>query len=98
MKTLVLVSSVLFIGCATWFPAAVQEVEPGTYKITATGNSFASLDDMKSKVEKKAEQKCAGKGYEHVEKSKTDFKQQKDYNTGMTSNYKQTHIIVTCKK
>lgn len=98
MKKLAPLSFIFFAGCATWFPAAVQEMEPGVYKITATGNSFASLEEMKAKVNKKAEEKCEGKGYQHVKDPGVDFKQQKDYTTGATSNYKQAHITITCNK
>ena len=96
--TLTLVGSVTLTlsGCATWFPAAVNEVDEGVYTITATGGSFTSQQKLKAKIDKKAESLCEGKGYTHRKHAATDWKQQKDYSTGVTSNYQQMTATVEC--
>lgn len=98
--TLTLVGSVTLTlsGCATWFPAAVKEVDEGVYTITATGGSFTSQQKLKAKIDKKAESLCEGKGYTHRKHAETDWKQQKDYSTGVTSNYQQMTATVECNQ
>lgn len=98
MKKVIVIFGFLMSGCATWFPAAVHEVEDGVYTITATGNSFASLENMKVKVDKKAGVVCGEKGFSYRKEHDTAWQQQKDYSTGMTTSYKQTSITVECNK
>lgn len=85
-------------GCATWFPAAVNEIDDGVYTITATGGSFTAPETLKAKVDKKAESLCKDKGYSYRQNAATDWKQQKDYSTGVTTNYQQMHITIECNK
>lgn len=89
---------VLLSGCATWFPAAVQEIEEGVYSISATGNSFASQEKMRLKVNKKAEAICQGKGYEKVEKESVKWAEQKDYVNNLTTSYQVMSMTITCKE
>lgn len=85
-------------GCATWFPAAVTEVDEGVYAITATGGSFTSQEKLKAKVDKRAESLCKEKGYSYRQDATTDWKQQKDYSTGLTSNYQQMTATIECNR
>lgn len=97
MKYTSLISITLLSGCATWFPATVHEVEEGVFTISAVGNSFASLKEMKEKINKKASVVCAGKGYKRVVKAGTKWAKQKDYSTGLSSSYKTMSMTITCK-
>lgn len=95
MRIIALCFTLTLAGCATWFPAAVKEVDEGVYTITATGGSFTKREALKTKLDKKAESLCA-QGYVIREGSSTDWKQQKDYSTGLTSNYQQMHMTIEC--
>lgn len=53
-------------GCAQWLPANYGEIAPGVFKISATGNSFASREDLQQKIDKKAEQLCLPHGYSYT--------------------------------
>lgn len=98
MKHIILSSTIALTltGCATWFPAAVQEMGDGVYKISATGNSFASQEKMKIKLVKKAESICKENGFDYVTEPKVDWKKQKDYSTGITTSYKVMNISIKC--
>lgn len=97
MKYLSLIPVALLSGCATWFPASVHETEEGIYTISAVGNSFASREGMKEKINKKAASVCEGKGYDRVVKEGTKWTKQKDYSTGLTSSYQTMSMTITCK-
>ena len=96
MKKLTLSLALALSGCATWFPAAVDEIEQGVYTITTTGNSFASQEKMRLKLNKKAESLCGDAGYSERKGASVDWHEQKDYNTGITSNYQQMKMTIEC--
>ncbi|NRA43014.1 MAG: hypothetical protein HRU21_12010 [Pseudomonadales bacterium] len=96
MKYLYVVFMFTLSGCATWFPASVQEIEEGTYMISAFGNSFASQEGMSEKIHKKADSLCAGNGYEKVVAEDTKWTHQKDYSTGMTESFKTMSMTISC--
>ena len=94
MKYLILILTIS--GCATWIPAAVSELEDGSYQLSTTGNSFASMEKMKAKLEKKANSLCGTSGFEYVKKPGVNFAQQKDYTTGISTSYKTMTTNVKC--
>lgn len=98
MRVIPICLALTLSGCATWFPAAVKEIDEGVYTITATGGSFTKRETLKAKLDKKAESLCQEKGYSHRKNAATDWKQQKDYSTGLTTNYQQVHITIECNK
>mgnify|MGYP005667003195 CR=1 FL=1 len=98
MRALLLLSSAVFVGCATWFPAAVNEIEEGVYTLTTTGNSFASSEKMAQKLNRKADALCGEAGYTIREDANTTWGEQKDCSTGMTTNYQQMSMTIECKK
>lgn len=98
LKYLSVVLVIFLSDCATWFPASVHETEEGIFTISAVGNSFASREKMKVKINKKADSVCDGKGYERLVKEGTKWTKQKDYSTGVSSSYKTMSMTITCKK
>ncbi|NRB39777.1 MAG: hypothetical protein HRU20_15140 [Pseudomonadales bacterium] len=89
---------VLGTGCAQWLPAASHEIEPGVFKITATGNSFASTDDLRKKVEKKAAKVCGDQAYKKASKDKYQSHKQRTYTDSgyQTSHYFTYTTTVEC--
>ena len=99
MKLTLIGSAALALsGCATWFPAAAKQIDEGVYTITATGGSFTAQEKLKAKIDKKAAALCKEKGYSHRKNAETDWKQQKDYSTGVTANYQQMIATIECNK
>lgn len=96
MKYVFLLSTLSLVGCATWFPASVRLLDDGSYQLSATGNSFASMEKMKEKLEKKARSLCDESGFDYVKKPGVAFAQQKDYTTGLTSSYKTMSTNIKC--
>ena len=96
MKYILLISIFTMTGCATWIPASSKILDDGSYQLTTTGNSFASIDKMKEKLEKKAASLCGESGFEYVKKPGVDFAQQKDYTTGITTSYKTMSTNIKC--
>ncbi|XPF95759.1 hypothetical protein ACM9HF_07000 [Colwellia sp. RE-S-Sl-9] len=97
MKYLSLMFIALLTGCAAWFPANVHEVEEGVFTISAVGNSFASRDKMKEKINKKADFLCSGKGYERLAREGTTWAKQKNYSTGHSTSYQTMLMTIRCK-
>lgn len=97
-KLTVIVFVTVLGGCANWFPANVKEVSEGTYSISATGNSFISIDSMKEKVIKKAEKKCGAKGFNFVKEPEVEFRKDRDYVNGGYQHYKVITTVVECKQ
>ena len=98
MKYTPLLAVALLSGCATWFPAAVHELDDGSYKITATGNSFASIDKMKKKVEKKAKSLCEDNNVIYKQKASPKSHKDKDYVNGGYTRYTTVSAIVSCSQ
>ena len=96
MKYFVLTAVLIFSGCATWIPPTVIELEEGTYRLSTTGNSFASREKMELKLEKKARSLCGESGFEYIKKPSVSWGEQKDYSTGMTVSYKVMSTTVKC--
>lgn len=80
-------------GCAQLFPAAVSEIEPGVFRVQASGNSFASPASLRQKVESRALKICGQLGYKEVSPSNHDFLQQKNYSGSMT--YSAGYQVIT---
>lgn len=89
---LVLLPGIAF-GCAQMFPAAVKEVEPGIYRVQASGNSFTSAASLRNKVESKALKLCEPVGFEEVSAPTHEFLQQKTYSGNYT--YSAGYQVVT---
>ena len=96
MKKFLLISTIVMSGCAQWMPANVTDLENGMYEVSASGNSFASIESMKEKIEKKASKLCSNSGFEYVESPTLDWHKQTDYSTGITTSYKVMSSVIKC--
>ena len=96
MKYVFLLSVLLLTSCATWIPAAAHKQDDRSYLLSTTGNSFASIEKMKIKLEKKANSICEEYGFEYIKKPNVTFGKQKDYSTGTTSSYKSVSTTIKC--
>ena len=94
----IIVILILLSGCATWFPASVQEIEQGVFTISAIGNSFASREGMKEKINRKADSLCIDKGYEKLAKESVRWTKQRDYASGRTETFQTMSMTITCKQ
>ena len=88
----------MLTACATWIPAAAHKLDDGSYNLSTTGNSFASTEKMKVKLEKKANSLCGDSGFEYVKKPGLNLGSQKDYTTGMTSSFKVMSTQIKCNE
>ncbi len=96
MRVLVFFLVLIFSGCASWIPAAVNEIKPGVFEISTTGNSFASSEKMRKKLEDKASSLCGEKGFEITKQPSIEWKEQKDYSTGIKTSYQTMQMTVEC--
>ncbi len=83
MKYGLLIPAFMVVGCAQMFPAAYKELDEGKYWIQATGNAFATPEQLSAKVEKRASQLCGEGGYVHDEPAKLEGHTQKTYSGTM---------------
>lgn len=97
MKYYCLLAALLLTGCATWIPAAVKDLKDGTYVITTTGNSFASSKKMELKLAKRAQSVCKQQKVHYIVGPTHQWRDQKDYSTGMTISYQFMSIKIRCE-
>lgn len=97
MKNLVLFVVVMLCGCTQMLPATSKLEAPGVYTVKAFGNSFANIDKLKEKVDKKAAKLCGESGFTYVDGG-LQVKQERTYNNGGTQSgsYKVFSKTVKC--
>jgi hypothetical protein len=98
MQKFLLMPLFFLTGCAQWLPANYSELESGTYALSATGNSFASVEQLQEKIDKKAAQLCAN-GYNFVEPAEITNHTQDTYMNGTTysGSYFVLHRVAKCR-
>ena len=101
MKFVITIISLLYLtACAQMFPAASIELEPGLYRVTSTGNTFAKPSDLDFRIEKKAIKLCGEGNYDYVGLPEAKVGKQKIYTGGgasTTAHYFQRTRLVKCK-
>lgn len=65
MKNIILISSVLLVGCVQLIPS-VKKTGENTYFLKTNGSALASPSTLTNKLNKKADALCNGKGYEKL--------------------------------
>jgi len=91
IKILTIASFALLVACAQMFPAASKQIAPGVYELVATGNSFATREQLQSKIDKKATKLCGEKNYEYQGLGDYKLNKQKNYTSG--GGYTSTHYF-----
>lgn len=66
-KSAFLFSIILVSGCAQMIPARSTEIEPGKYKLEASGNAFASIPSLIEKIDQKAVKLCGAGNYTYAD-------------------------------
>ncbi len=56
---IILLGAFALSGCTQWLPASVQTLKPNHYQVMAFGNSFANTQQLKEKIENKAQAFCS---------------------------------------
>lgn len=94
------ITCVLYIvGCAQWLPANSVELSSGVYKIQVVGNSFATLSDLKKKIDIKANELC-NDGYSYISLIELETKTSTAYMKDETyeGNYTVVSRSIACNK
>lgn len=96
MKYALLLSALFLSGCAAWIPIDSHQQNDDSYQLSTTGNSFAPINKMQVKLEKKANSICNKSGFEYIKKPSITVKTQKNYSTGLDTSHKMMNITVKC--
>lgn len=67
-KLLILLTLIYLLGCARMIPARAKELEPGKFKLMASGNIFASISSLEAKIDKRAKKLCGEENYTYLDK------------------------------
>ncbi len=97
MKLIVALLVLLSYGCASWIPPAIQRHDNGSITLSTSGNSFASKENMKAKLDKKAEKLCEGRGYTYIDRGTGGWGREPNYVTGSYNSYQTLKITIVCK-
>ncbi|CAH0991052.1 hypothetical protein SIN8267_01153 [Sinobacterium norvegicum] len=62
-------------GCAQWFPAHVDEYQPGEYRLTAYGNSFAKRQELQHKFDREAAKICGDEAYVYLDPGRVEWQE-----------------------
>jgi hypothetical protein len=86
-------------GCAQMIPARSLELEPGKYKLEASGNVFASIPSLIKKIDKKAIKLCGEGKYEYQDAGDFSTPHSPAYVSGVDigASYKVLTRVITCK-
>ncbi len=100
MKKYLLLTPIIFsLGCAQMIPARSVELEPGKYKLEASGNMFASIPELVEKIDKKAVKLCGSGKYEYKDSGDFSTPHSPAYVNGVDigSSYKVLTREIKCK-
>ncbi len=101
MKMVFLIVAVLMVtGCAQMIPARSAEIAPGKYKLTASGNVFASIKSLIEKIDKKAVKLCGADNYSYKDAGDFSTPHSPAYVNGVDigASYKVLTREITCKQ
>ncbi len=98
MRYIIILLLIVVQGCAQMIPARAWEIEPGIYKLEASGNVFASDESLHAKIDKKSAKKCGVSGFSYLDKSSPRWNKQTTYSNGVrvTASYKVLTKTIQC--
>ena len=100
MKSFIVACICMLAGCAQMIPARSVEISSGKYKLEASGNIFASHQQLQSIIDKKAKKLCGDNLYHYESPGDLEHKTQTTYHQGMRiqAGYNVLTKVITCQK
>ncbi|SDY72436.1 hypothetical protein [Acinetobacter kyonggiensis] len=92
-------STVALTGCLQMLSPTVGDFGSGVYQINTQSNAFGSSKAMRTKLLKKADELCKGKGFDELDGNNNIINNMNVYNAGMVIpvSTKASYMKIKCK-